>query len=84
MEELKLDPRVILIKGNLTSRRTLASLYPNQAKNIYIMSSQDDINLRASQELDIIRDSKKLHTVADQFVRIENSFKRKFLHDYTE
>jgi len=81
LEELKLNRKVIVIKGNLTSRRTLASLFPNRAKNIYIVSSQDDINLRASQELDVIRDSKNLHNKVDQFIRIENSFKRKFLHD---
>ena len=81
LEELKLNKKVIAIKGNLTSRRRLESLYPNQAKNIYIMSSQDDINLRASQELDVIRDSQNPQNQVDQFIRIEDSFKRKFLHD---
>lgn len=87
--ELQQIPRLIVVRGSLSSASMLQTVYAMKAKEIFILSDNDTKNIRAAQELDIMSKQKDANT-PKIFVHLQNEDSNKFLrnslshiHNYT-
>lgn len=49
--ELRMTPKLILVKGSLSSSTMLKNVYAMHAAHVFVMSDSDTMNVRAAQEL---------------------------------
>ena len=77
--ELKQMPRLIIVRGSLSSATILRSINAMDAEKIFLMSDKETKNVRATQELGILNEQSSAHNIPTIFVHIQNDEYAKFL-----
>lgn len=77
--EIMQIPRIIIVRGSISSATMLSSVYALSAKKIFIMSDNDSKNVRAAQELDIMSVKDPKNQTPPIFVHLLNDDYTRFL-----
>jgi hypothetical protein len=77
--EIMQIPRIIIVRGSISSATMLSSVYALSAKKIFIMSDNDSKNVRAAQELDIMSVKHPKNQTPPIFVHLLNDDYTRFL-----
>lgn len=77
--ELSKIKNLIVVHGSLTSSTSLKSLYILDANEIYIFSNNDTVNIRSTQEIDILKKNSSSTTEQQIYVHIKEEHHAKFL-----